>query len=361
MTRRVLVLAMLSLAAASPAKAQSSDAPSAAGKAAAQESYAKGIRYFNQAERKHDPALYESAYGQFREAFAIYPDDRIPVEPWRHRNQIRTLRWGTHAPARLRQTPARDRPAEPPRSRDAVGIAGARQPRNRAPGGRGPRRNAARPRRKTDRQGAARGHARRRARHPRAHCVLSRREDAAAGAIFRRRRGQARKRVGSSARSLPSPTPKTPVSRATRCRASEADRNTECRHSIWVVRDGARRSSREHGCRRAWQHCCRRRLRGCGRKPASPWPIQLGAQIPNANNACGAGTRLAQCQQLKDANQTTKNDKNMAAAFFVTGGVAAAAALGILLLWPSASLSDSVQLVPAISPTLAGVQFRGAF
>jgi hypothetical protein len=64
----------------SPAAAQSAapppDAPTTP-KAAAQESYARGNRLFNQAEQRHDRALYEAAYLQFSQAFAIFPDDRI--------------------------------------------------------------------------------------------------------------------------------------------------------------------------------------------------------------------------------------------------------------------------------------------
>jgi hypothetical protein len=72
---------LLSLLVASPAAAQSADPPltsvPATAKAAAQESFARGNRLFNQAEQKHDRTLYEAAYLQFSQAFAIYPDDRI--------------------------------------------------------------------------------------------------------------------------------------------------------------------------------------------------------------------------------------------------------------------------------------------
>src|SRR5260370_17806904 len=46
-------------------------------KAAAQERHAKGVRLFNEAEQKHDASLYEAAYLQFVQAYAVFPDDRV--------------------------------------------------------------------------------------------------------------------------------------------------------------------------------------------------------------------------------------------------------------------------------------------
>ncbi len=66
-------LVVLTLATSRIAIAQ----PAVTPKAAAQESYAKGQKLANLAEAKHDPALYEAAYLQFAQAYAIYPDDDV--------------------------------------------------------------------------------------------------------------------------------------------------------------------------------------------------------------------------------------------------------------------------------------------
>jgi hypothetical protein len=51
--------------------------PATTPKAAAQESYGKGVHLANLADAKHDPTLFEAAYLQFAQAYAIYPDDKV--------------------------------------------------------------------------------------------------------------------------------------------------------------------------------------------------------------------------------------------------------------------------------------------
>jgi hypothetical protein len=51
--------------------------PAMTPKAAAQESYSKGVKLANLADFKHDRALFEAAYLQFAQAYSIYPDDKI--------------------------------------------------------------------------------------------------------------------------------------------------------------------------------------------------------------------------------------------------------------------------------------------
>jgi hypothetical protein len=70
----VFLLVAWSAAAQSP---PSSAEASAAAKAAAQETFERGNRLFNEAEQKHDRSLYEAAYLQFSQAFAIFPKDKI--------------------------------------------------------------------------------------------------------------------------------------------------------------------------------------------------------------------------------------------------------------------------------------------
>ena len=66
---------LLALTLASPcALAQQ---PALTPKAAAQESYGKGLKLANQADAKGDPSLFEAAYLQFAQAYAIYPDDKV--------------------------------------------------------------------------------------------------------------------------------------------------------------------------------------------------------------------------------------------------------------------------------------------
>jgi hypothetical protein len=77
MKARLLPLMAISLLLASPADAQPATGVPVTAKAAAQESYERGNRVFNQAEQMHDRALYEAAYLQFSQAFAIFPDERI--------------------------------------------------------------------------------------------------------------------------------------------------------------------------------------------------------------------------------------------------------------------------------------------
>ena len=83
MTARRLALSVMAIglfaapqAAAQSAGASPADVPSTP-KAAAQESYARGNHLNELAERKHDRALYQAAYLQYSQAYAIYPDDKI--------------------------------------------------------------------------------------------------------------------------------------------------------------------------------------------------------------------------------------------------------------------------------------------
>jgi hypothetical protein len=98
---RVLLLGGAAMAAAlscgMPALAQAPGPPSA--RAAAQESYARGNRTFELAEQKHDKSLYEAAYLQFAQAFAIYPNDKVlwnlavtEVKTGRYLDALRHLR-----------------------------------------------------------------------------------------------------------------------------------------------------------------------------------------------------------------------------------------------------------------------------
>ena len=59
-----------------PARAQAPQ-PTATQKAAAIQRYEAGVKLFDQAEWKNDAALYEAAYTEFAQAWAVYPDTRV--------------------------------------------------------------------------------------------------------------------------------------------------------------------------------------------------------------------------------------------------------------------------------------------
>jgi hypothetical protein len=48
-----------------------------AAKEAARERFKKGVKLYDAAEAKNDPALYESAYLEFAQAYAVYPDEVV--------------------------------------------------------------------------------------------------------------------------------------------------------------------------------------------------------------------------------------------------------------------------------------------
>jgi hypothetical protein len=76
MTAKRFVVAYLGLAVFAPALASAQE-PATTPLSAARERVAKGGQLFAQAEKKHDRALYEAAYLQFAQAYAIFPDPRV--------------------------------------------------------------------------------------------------------------------------------------------------------------------------------------------------------------------------------------------------------------------------------------------
>ena len=76
MTAKRFASAVVALALLATAHADAQE-PATTARAAARESVAKGGRFFTQAEKKHDRSLYEAAYLQYAQAFAIFPDDRV--------------------------------------------------------------------------------------------------------------------------------------------------------------------------------------------------------------------------------------------------------------------------------------------
>ena len=64
------------LLASSPGFAQPSPLP-ATPQGAAADTYYRGVRYFNKAEQTKDPQLYEAAYLQFVQSYAVYPSDIV--------------------------------------------------------------------------------------------------------------------------------------------------------------------------------------------------------------------------------------------------------------------------------------------
>jgi hypothetical protein len=76
MTAKHLVSACLAVVLFAPSQAAGQE-PATTPQTAARASVEKGARLFAQAEKKHDRALYEAAYLQFVQAYAVFPDDRV--------------------------------------------------------------------------------------------------------------------------------------------------------------------------------------------------------------------------------------------------------------------------------------------
>jgi hypothetical protein len=79
--------------------------------------------------------------------------------------------------------------------------------------------------------------------------------------------------------------------------------------------------------------------------------------LSSGPSPCSSGASSSTCQQLQNANQSAQNQHNLAAGFFVAGGVFAAATVAVLL-WPQHH-DDSAQVT--FSPTPTGFQLSGDF
>jgi hypothetical protein len=359
MIARFLPLVGLSLLLASPAAAQGGAAavapPSApaTAKAAAQESYLRGNQLFNQAEQKHDRTLYEAAYLQFSQAFAVFPDDRILwnliVSETKTERYVDALR-------HLRAYDKRQHVANEPRHAQHAVFAALFEQASKATGHLVIEAPVAAPLRLDGTDIGSAPLADPVDVQPGAHKleaalgggkVLSASASPAAGEVVHVALTEDPPLASTSLQapvpvgpSTPSPDRDVPPGAG-----FFTTRNTIAL-GLGVVAVGAL-------------------ALGTGFEVASGndqgTAKQLGAQLPNGGNVCTPGSTVPQCAQLRDANSSAASHQNAATAFFITGGVAGVAAVGVLLLWPSHSDARAGMLSPMILPSTGGLQWLGTF
>jgi hypothetical protein len=353
--KRLAPLVLLSLLVASPAAAQSADPPltsvPATAKAAAQESFARGNRLFNQAEQKHDRTLYEAAYLQFSQAFAIYPDDRIL---WNLIvSEIKTDR-DVDGLRHLRAYDKRQHVADQPRHPYHALFSSLFDQASKATGHLVIEAPVAAPLRVDGTDIGTAPLADPVDVQPGPHkleavvgrTVLSASASPAAGEVVHVALTEppdpplASTSLQRPAASVPSP--ERDVAPPT---GFFTTRNT-ITLGLGVVAVGALAV-------------------GTGFEVASRseqgTANGLGGQLPTGGNVCSSGSTVPQCAQLRDANSSAASHQNAATALFVTGGVAGVAAVGVLLLWPSHSDARAGMLSPMILPSTGGLQWLGTF
>ncbi len=79
----------------------------------------------------------------------------------------------------------------------------------------------------------------------------------------------------------------------------------------------------------------------------------------SAPGACTGASPAATCGSLKDAVDAQNRDETLSIAFYVGGGVLAAAALAVWL-WPSSS-ATKVAIFPTLAPAGIGPGIMGQF
>lgn len=353
-------LVLASLAGEAAATAQSS-APATA-RAAAQESYARGNRYFNQAEQKHDKSLYEAAYLQFTEAYAVYPNDKVlwnlaasEVKTGRYVQALGHLRtYDAHQ--HVTAQPSGDRATyqmlydEAYRATGHLAVDAPASARVRVDGedaGVAPLSG------EIDVQPGA------------THAIdallpdgtsLHAQASPAAGDVAHvtLAAAPAAAAPASPAAAIPAAAPVSPPA------SSEAPpppgapeegggffttRNTLAL-GLGALAVGAL------GTAVGFQVAA-----GNDQGRAN----NLAGQIPNTPNACGPGTTVPQCGPFTDANDAAHREQTAATALFVVGGVAALGTVAVLVFWPSRGREASWLPVPAVSPSLAGLEWNAAF
>jgi hypothetical protein len=356
--RSALIFAALPVLWASLAAAQG-NAPAAAApatpKEAAQESYARGNKLFNLAEQKHDRTLYEAAYLQFSQAYAIFPSEKIA---WNLAvTECKTDRY-VDALRHLRIYDKEEHVAEQPRHPDHVVFVALFEQAAKATGhllidaspGAKLRldQNDAGTSPLADPIDVVPGPHRIEAAFISGKTMAAN-VSPAAGETARVSLTEPASDAASptaTADPMPSQATAVPPDRTPHSTGFFTARNTVAL-GLGVVAVAAFAG-------------------GAGFEVASgsdqDRANQLGAQLPAGENVCGAGTTVPQCSSFKDAKDSAAREQTAATALFITGGVAAAAAVGVLLLWPGdAARSGAGSLAPMLSVSTAGLGWRGVF
>ncbi|HEX8795232.1 MAG TPA: hypothetical protein VF765_29995 [Polyangiaceae bacterium] len=359
-------IVLASLAGAATAAAQSSATGTAApatARAAAQESYARGNRYFNQAEQKHDKSLYEAAYLQFTEAYAVYPNDKVlwnlaasEVKTGRYvpaLGHLRTYDAHQHVTAQ----PSGDRATyqmlydEAYRATGHLAVdapASARVRVDGADAGVAPLSG------EIDVQPGA------------THAIdallpdgtsLHAQASPAAGDVAHVTLAAAPATAASPASTAPAIPAAAPVSPAASSEAPPPPRAPEEGGGFFTTRNTLALGLGVLALGALGTAVGFQIVAGNDQGRANT----LAGQIPNTSNACGPGTTIPQCGQFTDANDAAHREQTTATALFVVGGVAALGTLAVLVFWPSRGREASWLPAPAVSPSLAGLEWNAAF
>jgi hypothetical protein len=333
--------------------------PATTPKAAAQERYSQGLRYYDAAEAKRDPSLYEAAYLQFVQAYALYADDKIlwnlaasEVRTKRHVDALKHLREYDRHKNVLAQPNHPDRAqlmtfldlASKATGHIAVDApAGARIRVDKIDVGAAPLAEPI--------DVAAGTHT---VEAQIASGEWQRSEvDARAGAV-----SPVRFAAQAPAPSAAAPAPSVVVSAAPAPTAPPpgGEQPTSDRTSFFTARNTVALALGVGAVAG---------LTGgiifvVGASSDNDKARALGAQIPgDPQTSCAIVTPT--CAQFQDANHSAQDKRNASVALFATGGVLALGSGAVLLFWPQADAKKSAFIRPVVAPSFVGVNVAGSF
>jgi hypothetical protein len=365
MSPRLLTVSalLLSCLLGAQARAQNRSAPApvpTTPKAAAQESYAKGVRLFNEAEQKRDANLYEAAYLQFVQAYAVFPDDRIlwnlgvaEAKTGRFLEALKHL----HAYDEHQRVLAQ--PDHPDRTTLKALLA-------QADGATGHLTIAAPYGMRIRIDGVDVGSAPLAAPvdvAPGAHAIDSVTADGVTPprqsttvlpgeiVVIQIAAPSASARSATTARPLGvGPGGQNAEGASTVSDNNHAPGSGAARTITITVLGVAGLGSVGAGVGFLV-------AAGSDQSRAD----QLATQLPGGSNACGPSSPFPACQKFQDANHSAQDKTNTATVLFVSGGIAVAGAVAVFALWPTSSSPERAAIAPVVSPTYAGAQWVGTF